>query len=111
VYIDKWKIAGGYIGRYYLTAYKMENKTPITAVITFSQSKKYLTDWKVRTEYKNGYKTVLVNDEISKNTKFSENPDVIAMRAYASSQAQAVADSFNLDLTIIWSQSSVTTTI
>ena len=66
----------------------------INAFITFSQSKKYPTDWKVRTVYKNGYDTILTVDEVSKNTKFGTKIDLALAKDYARSKAQQVVNGF-----------------
>lgn len=72
----------------------------ILCLISFSQSKTYKTDWKVRYEYKDGYKTVLITDEISKNTKFGEEPNRELMEAYAVEQARSLATSFGFEVDI-----------
>ena len=63
-------------------------KNTIEAIITFSQSKTYPTDWKIRTEYKNtkNLLTILIQDEVSKNTRFGEKPDLSKMKEYAKEQ-------------------------
>jgi hypothetical protein len=71
----------------------MEN---ITAIISFSQSKTYPTDWKVRTEYKNGYKTILVTDEISKNTTFGIKPNKEQMESYAQGKVWELSQGFGI---------------
>ena len=74
----------------------------ITALVSFSQSKTYPTDWKVRTEYKNGYKTILTQDEISKDTKFGEKPNKKTMEDYASQQVAEIAQGLGFEYELIF---------
>ena len=77
----------------------MDKKT-IQAVIEFSQSKTYKSDWKIRLTFKDNYKTILIHDIINKDTKFGESPDTNAMRMLAVEYAQNIADGFGSVLVV-----------
>lgn len=72
----------------------------INVIITFSQSKTYKTDWKVRAEYRDGYTPIFTLDEVSKATKFGENPNMEKMREYATARATALVQSFDCEAII-----------
>lgn len=74
----------------------------INVLVSFTNSKKYPTDWKLRTEYKDGYKTLFIIDEISKNTRFGESPSVEDMKKYATDQIETIANSLEIDVDIIF---------
>lgn len=79
------------------------NAKQIDVVISFSQSKKYPTDWKVRYVFKDGYAVVLIHDEISKSTQFGNNPDNVKMRDYATEQVEKISKALGFDNVVIFS--------
>ena len=74
----------------------------ISVLVNFTNSKKYPTDWKVRTEYKDGYKTLFVLDEVSKNTRFGENPNIENMKKYAIEKIETIAKGLGITTDIIF---------
>jgi hypothetical protein len=74
----------------------------ILAFVTFSQSKTYPTDWKVRTEYKDGYKNILTTDIISKETRFGEKPNKEQMENFAKMTISEIAQSFGFEYEVMF---------
>lgn len=70
----------------------------INVIVSFSNSKKYTTDWKVRYCYKNGYKDVLIHDNISKETRFGIEPSKILMQEYATIEVNNLAKAFGFEV-------------
>lgn len=79
----------------------MENKK-IRVAIQFSQSKTYKTDWKVRYTFQDGYKTIIVYDEISKSTRFGEIPNKVAMQIYATDRATEITSGFGCEVEVVF---------
>lgn len=71
-------------------------KKEIIVFISFTQSKKYKTDWRIRTEYRSGYELIATIDEISKGTRFGETINQKNAQDYATTQANKVLDGFGV---------------